>query len=84
MLSEIPFSALTGWADYASREPFGSPSWDARIGHVLAVLVNAITGAKTRAADFIPQWGEPPPQDWRAMRDTLHAGLKTHADNRKD
>lgn len=83
MLSEMSSSSLAGWADYATREPFGPPSWDARIGHVLAVLVNAITGQETHAADYTPRWGprieaDPPAQDWRSIRAVVREWKNAH------
>lgn len=80
MLSELPVSSLAGWSDYATREPFGPVSWDARIGYVLAVLVSAITGQETRAADYTPQWvaRETPRQDWRSIRDVVKEWKNGH------
>jgi hypothetical protein len=84
MLGEMPISALADWSRYAEREPFGPASWDARIGYVLAVLVQAITGQATKPDDYTPRWGgqEPKRQDWRAMRSIVKEWKR--ANNRKN
>ncbi len=83
-MMELPQSAYAGWLNYAQREPFGAPAWDLRIGYVLSVIVTAITGKKTRPADFVPQWGEKAPQDWTDMRATFRAWGQAVANHRKD
>ncbi len=73
MLAELSVSEFNRWRAYAEREPFGPQAWDARIGYVLAVLVNALTGQRTEPSQFIPRWGDEdqPAQDWRAMYRTF-------------
>lgn len=69
MLTELSVSQFAAWREYAEREPFGAAAWDLRIGYVLAVIVQALTGQPTQPADYVPRWTErePPRQDWREM-----------------
>lgn len=92
MLSDLPFSSLADWGDYATREPWGAPAWDARIGYMLAVLVNALTGAATRPADYTPRWdgagqsrADVVPQSGDHVRAVLQEwGKAVNAHHRKD
>ncbi len=79
---ELPASTFRGWQAFAAREPFGPAAWDARIGHVLAVLVNALTGQPCRAADFVPKWESEPPQSFEVMYQTFQDWK--HAHHRKN
>lgn len=86
MLAELPVSDYGAWAEFAAREPFGAPAWDARIGYMLSVIVGAITGERTRAEDFTPKWGPPAqraPQDWQDMRRIVQS-WKKDAHHRKN
>ncbi len=78
----MPARAFREWADFATREPFGAPAIDARIGFMLAVIVNALTGRKTRPADYTPKWtpesADLAPEDWRAMRRKFRSWKNAH------
>lgn len=80
MLAELPLSQYVAWQRFCEREPFGPQAWDLRIGYILAVLVNALTGEKTKPADYVPRWGEsePPRQDWREMRQVFKDWRNAH------
>lgn len=73
------------WQAFSAREPFGPASWDQRIGWVLAVLVEAITGKRIPVTQMMPQWSAPQAEDWRGMRAKMQAwGKAVNAYNRQN
>lgn len=82
MLSQIPYHEWSEWLEFLAREPIGPAAWDARIGWILAVLVQAITGQKVNPKDFTPQWQTAERMDWRVMRSRFLAWRDAHADHR--
>ncbi len=80
MLAELPLSQYVAWQRYAEREPFGPQAWDLRIGFILATLINALTGERTKVADYVPRWGETevPRQHWREMYQTFQDWKYAH------
>jgi len=51
---------LTEWAAYQKYEPFGEGRADYRIGSLMALIANAISGKKGKnykPEDFIPEYG---------------------------
>lgn len=82
MLDEMPYRDWMEWLAFLGREPIGPAAWDARIGWILAVLVQAITGQKAKPGDFVPQWQRDEAMDWRLMRSKFLAWRDAHADRR--
>ena len=82
MMTELSYQDWAEWLAFLSREPVGPAAWDARIGWVLAVLVQAITGQKTKPGDYAPQWQGSEMADWRTMKKRFLAWRQAHAGHR--
>jgi hypothetical protein len=48
-----PMSELNDWLEFSRTSPIG----DERADVLAAIIANAACMAKTKVADFIPQWG---------------------------
>ena len=74
MKQRIPPHEFAAWVAYDSIEPFGEWRADLRMGIQTAAIVNALCGAKSKSADFMPDFAKPEPK--RQTAEQMKALLK--------